>query len=861
MGFKRSSSTPTRPATPMIDEPISKYQQPLIPGPLSSPIILPFKIGSTIVNSKDGLEYQLIRPLGNGSYAVVYMVREKSTNKFYALKCLSKAELNDDHLEVQRNEVILHEKLSHPNIVELDHYFETSEWLFLVLEYCEGQDLYYWLTQNNDAIDTRTGKRLSEHERINLVEHVFMQILEAVGYCHSKGIAHRDLKPENFIVMVNKDNKKNKNKSGHSDNNGYGFEIQIKLTDFGLATDEVESIDFDCGSKPYMSYECRNPIDETYNTRFADIWSLGIIFLNLVYHRSPWSDPNPDQCKSFASFRADKVGFLMRKFPRIPKKVAYFLANYVFNSPEKGRIEIDQWKLWCEDLNEKMNTAIDSNKDESYKPSSLNSSNKEDNNDSYDGDDDHVTRHDSWSDILGAFAKELSIKDDDNDNKVEINNNDDRKSITSPSSPFKEIDNDNDYTPIEQQPIIITNGNAKPPSLTIVVNDSENLDYDDSIAANNSDADSGFGTDEDTNSNIIKRLQTINNNHTQQEENLSTTTNIDNTTSNNRNSNSKVLLSVTPPKIIYCKPKPWDEPLRTPRVDCNDYHQRDDTSPSSPTTTTFNDHWSSSNQRRERVEKRRKEKQEQQLSVWGANRRRGSLTNHNNFSNESTSPSPWDSFNNRYNQVEHPTTPTKRPYNHYNNYNSNKFHNNHYFGQDYNDNNYNDSLSINKSKNVISKRSVPSLHHSPRKTKSSQSIKNSHRTSFPATTTAYYHPYQSNETTTTTTKSSPTDPVVLSTPKDIISNNNKNDAKNSSSKVTFSITTASKAESTITPSRDNNNNNKRTGTRSPPPSKYFEKTPKKKVTKSTKTNLSKMLTGVVMFNRGVKVGGQSSNEF
>nr|CAG8436655.1 9339_t:CDS:2 [Entrophospora candida] len=728
MGFKRSSSTPTRPATPMIDEPISKYQQPLIPGPLTSPIILPFKIGSTIVNSKDGLEYQLIRPLGNGSYAVVYMVREKSTNKFYALKCLSKAELNDDHLEVQRNEVLLHEKLSHPNIVKLEHYFETSEWLFLVLEYCEGQDLYYWLTQNNDAIDTRTGKRLSEHERINLVEHVFMQILEAVGYCHSKGIAHRDLKPENFIVMVNKDNKKNKNKSGHSDNNGYGFEIQIKLTDFGLATDEVESIDFDCGSKPYMSYECRNPIDETYNTRLADIWSLGIIFLNLVYHRSPWSDPNPDQCKSFATFRTDKVGFLMRKFPRIPKKVAYFLANYVFNSPEKGRIEIDQWKLWCEDLNEKMNTAIDSTKDESYKPSSLNSSsrssNKEDNNkynidydDNYDGDDDHVARHDSWSDILGAF----------------------------------EINNDNDYSPTEQQPIIITNANAKPPSLTIVVNDNENLDYDDSIAANNSDADSGFGTDEDTNN-------------------------------------------------------------------CNDYHQRDDASPSSPTTTTFNDHWSSSNQRRERVEKRRKEKQEQQLSVWGANRRRGSLTNNNNFSNESTSPSPWDSFNNRYNQ----------------------------------------------SKNVISKRSAPSLHHSPRKTKSSQSIKNSHRTSFPTTTTAYYHPYQSNETTTTTTKSSSTDPVVLSTPKDIISNNNKNDVKNSSfasSRVTFSITTASKAESTITSSRDNNDNNKRTGTRSPPPSKYFEKTPKKKVAKSTKTNLSKMLTGVVMFNRGVKVGGQSNNEF
>ncbi|RIA84712.1 kinase-like domain-containing protein, partial [Glomus cerebriforme] len=170
--------------------------------------------------------YQLIQPLGNGSYAVVYMVREKNTGQFYALKCLSKANLSDYHLEIQHNEVRIHEQLSHPNIVKLDHYFETPDWLFLVLEYCEGQDLYYWLTQNNDSKDPITGKLLSEKEH-------------AVGYCHKKGIAHRDLKPENFIVMIKND----------SEYKG----VQVKLTDFGLATDEKESVDFDCGSKPYMS--------------------------------------------------------------------------------------------------------------------------------------------------------------------------------------------------------------------------------------------------------------------------------------------------------------------------------------------------------------------------------------------------------------------------------------------------------------------------------------------------------------------------------------------------------------------------------------------------------------------------------
>jgi serine/threonine protein kinase len=113
MMFKRSTSTPIRPVAPVIEEPITRYQQPLQPGPLSSPSILPFNIGSTIVNPANGSAYKLIQPLGNGSYAVVYMVQEKNTGNFYALKCLSKANLSDYHLEIQYNEVkIYHHHLS-----------------------------------------------------------------------------------------------------------------------------------------------------------------------------------------------------------------------------------------------------------------------------------------------------------------------------------------------------------------------------------------------------------------------------------------------------------------------------------------------------------------------------------------------------------------------------------------------------------------------------------------------------------------------------------------------------------------------------------------------------------------------------
>ena len=81
---------------------------------------------------------------------------------------------------------------------------------------------------------------------------MFSQMCDAVALCHHEGVYHRDIKPENFIVT---DLRTTENER----------RVVVKLTDFGVATREVESADVDCGSVPYMSYGlCLSSITRIY---------------------------------------------------------------------------------------------------------------------------------------------------------------------------------------------------------------------------------------------------------------------------------------------------------------------------------------------------------------------------------------------------------------------------------------------------------------------------------------------------------------------------------------------------------------------------------------------------------------------
>ncbi|KAH7926529.1 hypothetical protein BV22DRAFT_1008854 [Leucogyrophana mollusca] len=342
-------------------------------------------------------EFEVVRRLGTGSYAVVYLVREvlsrsipsedghvgtldfdgpskaKSYTTYgrdFALKCLSKANLDEEALAAQMSEVTIHQSLRpHPNIVTLHRTLETSSFLLLLLEFVPGEDLFYFLEQARDHYESpitseldigspsRTpptpGLLASLHPaqllsptRLRLVASMFGQMCDAVAACHEQHVYHRDIKPENFIVTdawVNHEDGRRERK------------VVVKLTDFGLSTTEDESSDMDCGSAPYMSFECRNNVAPTYSPAAADVWSLGIVLINMLYHYNPWTDTAEGACSSFSLFRQHGSNFFMQRFTGMTPAVADFLATRIFCIPspdntKRHNVSSREFGMWIKDL-------------------------------------------------------------------------------------------------------------------------------------------------------------------------------------------------------------------------------------------------------------------------------------------------------------------------------------------------------------------------------------------------------------------------------------------------------------------------------------------------------------------------------
>ncbi|KAI0360605.1 kinase-like protein [Trametes cingulata] len=245
---------------------------------------IPDLVGHTIDHGR----LRLVSTLGAGSNGVIFLAEDTTSGSppaQYAVKCVVRAEKGSRRHTLQRQEIHFHRALSaHPNVVTLHRVIEDKYYVFLVMDYCAGGDLFTFLSNRRDYRgDTEFIKRL------------FLQIMDALAACHEAGIYHRDLKPENILISEDAQH--------------------IYLTDFGLATSNRFSKTYGAGSSLYMSPECIgfDPARRPYDTRLNDIWALGVILTSMISGHNPWNHACPTDPCYRAYMRNDR--FLIDMLP------------------------------------------------------------------------------------------------------------------------------------------------------------------------------------------------------------------------------------------------------------------------------------------------------------------------------------------------------------------------------------------------------------------------------------------------------------------------------------------------------------------------------------------------------------------
>jgi serine/threonine protein kinase len=207
---------------------------------------------SFVRSNKRILDYTITdRLLGRGSYSKVYLGFNANNDKC-AIKIISSLGLSNSTKEKLLDEANILKSLNHKNIIKLYDIYEDLDEIYIIMEYCEN---------NLQSILLK----LSEDQAKKYIK----QIVNALYYLQNKNIVHRDIKPANILLQND----------------------IIKVCDFGFAkaiSNGDYMMDTICGSPLYMAPEI---LFKTKYSSKSDLWSLGIIIYQMVYHKHPYKDP------------------------------------------------------------------------------------------------------------------------------------------------------------------------------------------------------------------------------------------------------------------------------------------------------------------------------------------------------------------------------------------------------------------------------------------------------------------------------------------------------------------------------------------------------------------------------------------
>jgi len=240
-----------------------------------------------------GERYEIIALLGQGGMGAVYKAHDIELERLVALKII-RPELttNPEMLRRFKQELILARQITHRNVVRIFDLGQADGFKFITMEYLEGQDLRTVLKEKG---------KLPPNE----VARIILQICRALEVAHGEGVVHRDLKPQNIML----------------DPNGRAY-----VMDFGIARSAylpgMTQTGALIGTPEYMSPEQGK--GEKLNER-SDLFSLGVIFYELVTGQSPFYSETP--LATLWKRMQEKAKPLCDVDPAIPKPLSDIVAK------------------------------------------------------------------------------------------------------------------------------------------------------------------------------------------------------------------------------------------------------------------------------------------------------------------------------------------------------------------------------------------------------------------------------------------------------------------------------------------------------------------------------------------------------
>jgi len=208
-----------------------------------------------VVDGMLGSHHRVLELINAGAFSDVFLVRD-GKRQLRAMKAVKKEKLGCfDLVKCVSNEVQILRRLRHSHVVRFHGSAQSREHVIILLELVGKRNLFNFLKAHD------SGENVGAPFETPQARTYFHQMVSALGYCHREGISHRDIKPENFAVSDDLEN--------------------IKLVDFGMAA-ELEAPLKHKGTMPFVSPEVIEEDHAHYDAAAADMWSLGVVLVEVV---------------------------------------------------------------------------------------------------------------------------------------------------------------------------------------------------------------------------------------------------------------------------------------------------------------------------------------------------------------------------------------------------------------------------------------------------------------------------------------------------------------------------------------------------------------------------------------------------